>query len=61
MDRCIGLGGFFRGGILKDCAECCEKGKHCQKNPSAFTLFMKSLVVSNLVLVLILVLVHLIK
>jgi hypothetical protein len=56
VDRCIGLGEFFRGGILKDCAECCEKGKHCQKKPSAFTLFMKSLV-----LVLILVLVHLIK
>ena len=40
VDRCIGLGGFFRGGILTDCAECCEKVKHCQKKPSAFALFM---------------------
>jgi hypothetical protein len=40
VDRCIGLGGFFRGGILTDCAECCEKVKHCQKKSSAFALFM---------------------
>ena len=39
VDRCIGLGGFFRGGILTDCAECCEKVKHCQKKPSAFGFF----------------------
>jgi hypothetical protein len=40
VDRCIGLGGFFRGGILTDSAECCEKVKQCQKKPSAFVLFM---------------------
>ena len=43
VDRCIGLGGFFRSGILTDCAECCEKVKHCQKKPSAFGFFLRSL------------------
>ena len=50
----IGLGGFFRGGILTDCAECCEKVKHCQKKPSAFALFMS-------LFTLLLKLVHLVK
>ena len=54
VDRCIGLGGFFRGGILTDCAECCEKVKHCQKKPSAFALFMS-------LFTLLLILVHLVK
>jgi hypothetical protein len=39
VDRCIGLGGFFRGGILTDCAECCEKVKHCQKKTSTFIFY----------------------
>ncbi len=54
VDRCIGLGGFFSGGILTDCAECCEKVKHCQKKPSAFALFMS-------LFTLLLILVHLVK